>query len=83
MNLQQQFHIVVHLSSSYCNISLTIKISIIKKILKWKNMNLENSPRSVVLRSNITNVIASVDGRVTGLKPPGTTGSGKFSMSGC
>lgn len=28
-------------------------------------------------------VIASVDGRVTGLKPPGTTGSGKFSMSGC
>lgn len=48
-----------------------------------KNMNLENSPRSVVSRSNITNVIASVDGRVTGLKPPGTTGSGKFSMSGC
>lgn len=46
-------------------------------------MNLENSPRSVVSRSNITNVIASVDGRVTGFKPPGTTGSGKFSMSGC
>lgn len=46
-------------------------------------MNLENSPRSVVSRSNITNVIAFVDGRVTGLKQPGTTGSGKFSMSGC
>lgn len=43
----------------------------------------KNSPRSVVSRSNITNVIASVDGRVTGFKPPGTTGSGKFSMSGC
>lgn len=48
-----------------------------------KKDNLENSLRSVVSRSNITNVGSSADGRVTGLKQPGTTGSGNFSISGC